>query len=216
MRILIADDDSVSRRLLERTLQGWGYEVTVARDGAEAWAALSGPSRPQLAVFDWMMPGLDGPELCRRTRAMEGQAAPVYVILLTARAERSDVVEGLEAGADDYVVTPFDRAELRARLHVGARVLQLQSSLAERVRELEDALSKVKLLQGLLPICSYCKRVRDDRNYWQQVESYVTDRSAARFSHSICPACYEREVRPQIEDLASEAAETPGEGGGER
>jgi len=205
MRILIADDDAVSRRLLERTLQDWGYEVAIARDGAEAWAALSGEDRPQLAVLDWMMPGLDGPELCRRTRAMDAQI-PVYVILLTARAERADVVAGLEAGADDYVIKPFDRAELRARLHVGARVLQLQLSLADRVRELEDALSKVKLLQGLLPICAYCKRVRDDRNYWQQVENYVTDRSAARFSHSICPSCYEREVRPQLEELAAPAA----------
>ncbi len=211
MRILIADDDVVSRRLLERTLEEWGYEVTVARDGAEAWETLAGEHPPQLAVLDWMMPGLDGPELCRRTRALEAQV-PVYFILLTARAERADVVAGLEAGADDYIVKPFDKAELRARLHVGARVLQLQVSLADRVRELEDALSKVKLLQGLLPICAYCKRVRDDRNYWQQVESYVTDRSSARFSHSICPSCYEREVRPQLEELAAAGPGVAGEG----
>jgi len=215
MRILIADDDAVSRRLLERTLQEWGYEVVVASDGEEAWVGLAGKNAPQMAVLDWMMPGLDGPELCRRARALE-RRIPIYVILLTARAERSDVVAGLEAGADDYVVKPFDKAELRARLHVGARVLELQGSLADRVRELEDALSKVKLLQGLLPICSYCKRVRDDRNYWQQVESYVTDRSAARFSHSICPACYEREVRPQIEGLAVAGGGTAGEGGDDR
>ena len=200
MRILIADDDAVSRRLLERTLEGWGYEVVVASDGTGAWASLSGDDPPQLAVLDWMMPGFHGPELCRRARALRGHA-PVYVILLTSRGERSDVVEGLEAGADDYVVKPFDKAELRARLRVGARVLHLQLSLADRVRELEEALSKVKLLQGLLPICSYCKRVRDDGNYWQQVESYVTDCSEARFSHSICPTCYEREVRPQLEAL---------------
>ena len=200
MRILIADDDGVSRLLLERTLQGWGYEVTAARDGTEAWAALGAADRPPLAVLDWMMPGMDGPELCRRARAASSDP-PIYLILLTARGEPGDVVAGLEAGADDYVVKPFDAAELRARLRVGERVLALEGDLSARVRELEDALANVKRLQGLLPICAYCKKVRDDRNYWQQVEQYLTERIDARFSHSVCPSCYERHVRPQIEKL---------------
>src|SRR5262249_57910928 len=98
-------------------------------------------------------------------------------------------VTGLQSGANDYVTKPFDRAELQARVCVGKSVVELQRSLALRVRELEDALSQVRQLQGLLPICCYCKKIRDDRNYWQQVETYVGDHSAARFSHAICPDC---------------------------
>ncbi|HSK09423.1 MAG TPA: response regulator transcription factor [Vicinamibacterales bacterium] len=201
MRILIADDDPVSRRLLERALAEWGYEVVLAAGGTEAWNVLLAPDRPALAVLDWMMPGVDGPELCRRIRALEGRA-PMYLILLTARGEPDDVAAGLDSGADDYVVKPFDRAELRARLRVGERVLRLQGDLADRVRDLEAALANVKQLQGLLPMCAYCKKVRDDGNYWQQVEQYLSERTDARFSHSICPGCYEAHVRPQIEALA--------------
>jgi phosphoserine phosphatase RsbU/P len=203
MKILIAEDEAVSRRLLQQTLQRWGYEVVVASDGAEAWDCLSGPGAPHLAIVDWMMPGVDGVELCRRVRAVQG-GVPTYVMLLTSRAAREDIVAGLEAGADDYVVKPFDEAELRARVQVGFRVVQLQASLADRVHDLEEALSRVKQLQGLLPICSYCKKIRDDRNYWQQVEQYVTERTEARFTHGICPACFERHVKPELEGIRDE------------
>lgn len=196
MRILIAEDEPVSRRLLQQTLGRWGYEVALAADGTEAWTCLSGASPPQLAIVDWVMPGVDGLELCQRLRGPE-RRVPVYLILLTSRSAREDIVAGLEAGADDYVVKPFHEAELRARLHVGVRVVQLQASLADRVRDLEAALSRVKQLQGLLPICSYCKKIRDDRNYWQQVEQYLGERTEARFTHGICPTCYERYVASQ-------------------
>ncbi len=146
-----------------------------------------------------MMPGRDGVEVCRLIRIRE-EAAPTYIILLTAKGRREDTVTGLEAGANDYVLKPFDQEELRARVQVGARMMELQGLLADPVRELERALSKVKLLSGLLPICSYCKKVRDDRNYWQQVEGYIGQRSEAEFSHSICPGCYETIVRPQLEE----------------
>ena len=200
MRILIADDDGVSRLLLERTLQGWGYEVTAARDGTEAWAALGAADRPPLAVLDWMMPGMDGPELCRRARAASSDP-PIYLILLTARGEPGDVVAGLEAGADDYVVKPFDAAELRARLRVGERVLALEGDLSARVRELEDALANVKRLQGLLPICAYCKKVRNDANLWEAVETYLTEHTGMDLSHSICPECYRKFVQTEIDEL---------------
>ncbi len=200
MKLLVADDDATSRKMLEAILQKWGYEVVVARDGAEAWQALQAGDAPELAVLDWMMPEMDGVEVCRRVRA-GGRTPPTYVVLLTARGSRADVVTGLEGGADDYITKPFDRGELRARISVGLRIVELQRSLAARVRELEDALSRVKLLQGLLPICSYCKKIRNDRNYWQQVEGYITDHSEAQFSHSICPECYEKIVRPELEKL---------------
>jgi len=203
MRILIAEDEAVSRRLLQQTLQRWGFEAVVASDGLQAWDLLSAAEAPQLAILDWMMPGVDGLELCRRVRALDAQL-PVYLMLLTSRSAREDIVAGLQAGADDYVVKPFHEAELRARVQVGVRVVQLQLSLADRVHDLEEALSRVKQLQGLLPICSYCKKIRDDRNYWQQVEQYVTDRTEARFTHGICPTCYERHIKPELDGLRGE------------
>jgi DNA-binding response OmpR family regulator len=112
--------------------------------------------------------------------------------MLTARGERSDLIEGLEAGADDYVNKPFDPSELQARLGVGQRVVELQQVLAERVAELQHALEHVKTLQGVLPICMMCKKIRDDGESWQRLEQYVTDHSEAQFSHSLCPECLEK------------------------
>jgi DNA-binding response OmpR family regulator len=200
MRILIAEDDLVSRRMLEATLIRWGYEVLVTSDGEAAWRALRDQDAPRMAILDWMMPGLDGIDVCRKVRSLPASAPP-YVILLTAKGSKTDIVSGLQAGADDYIVKPFDREELQARVQAGVRILSLQASLAARVRELEEALARVKTLQGLLPICSYCKRVRNDGDYWQQVESYISDHSDARFSHGICPDCYQTVVRPQLETL---------------
>jgi sigma-B regulation protein RsbU (phosphoserine phosphatase) len=200
MRILIAEDDLVSRKMLEATLARWGYEVVITSDGEAAWQALRAPDAPRLAILDWMMPGLDGVDVCRNLRA-SATNQPIYVILLTAKGNKADIVSGLQAGADDYIVKPFDREELRARVQAGVRIVELQASLAARVKELEEAIRRVKTLQGLLPICSYCKRVRNDGDYWQQVESYVSDHSDARFSHGICPDCYESVVKPQLQTL---------------
>jgi DNA-binding response OmpR family regulator len=200
MKVLVADDDAVTRRLLETTLQSWGYEVRAASDGAEALRIFEDGPHPDIVLLDWMMPEKAGPEVCRIIRARP-QTVPVYVILLTALGGRENLVQGLQAGADDYITKPFDREELRARLEVGRRVVELQRSLAERVQELEGALARVKQLQGLVPICSYCKKIRNDRNYWQQLESYLSDYSEARFSHGICPDCYEKIVKPELENL---------------
>ena len=200
MRILIAEDDAVSRRLLETLLTRWGYEVVVAADGEEAWQHLQREDAPHLAILDWMMPGMGGLEICQKVREV-GHPSPVYLILLTARTGSENVVQGLETGANDYVTKPFHREELRARVQVGVRVVELQVSLAQRVRELEEALANVKQLQGLLPICSYCKRIRDDHNYWQQVESYISEHSEAIFSHGICPECFEKFVKPELNKL---------------
>jgi phosphoserine phosphatase RsbU/P len=200
VKVLIAEDDMISRRLLEATLTRWGYEVVVTCDGMAAWEVLRSPEAPALAILDWMMPGMDGIEVCRRVRSAP-TATPPYLILLTAKGRREDIVIGLQAGANDYVTKPFDREELHARMQVGLRMVELQQSLADRVKALEEALTRVKQLQGLLPICSYCKKIRDDQNYWQQVESYISEHSEAQFSHSICPDCYERRVKPELDQL---------------
>lgn len=209
LAVLVADDEPVSRAVVAAMLRKAGYHVQLAGDGEEAWLALQQPDAPPVAILDWMMPGLDGPEICRRLRSVE-TPTPTYVILLTARDAAADVVEGLHAGADDYVRKPPNEDELLARVSVGTRVIGLQQALADRLRKLEEALSNVKQLQGLLPICSYCKRIRDDQNYWQQVESYITVHSGVQFSHSYCPDCFERYVKPQLDALdvldAAEAA----------
>lgn len=193
MRVLIADDDVVLRHSLKVHLERWSYQVDECGDGRQAWKVIQGPGAPAMAVIDWNMPGMDGPTICQELREMPSLAS-MYVILLTSNNEQKDVVAGLESGADDYIVKPFDWNELRARLRIGARIVGLQQNLAARVSELQVALANVRTLSGLLPICAYCKRVRDDKNYWQQIEQYVGDHSQAEFSHGICPECLDAQL----------------------
>lgn len=198
--VLLSDDDPVTLRLLQQTLQRAGHPVVVTTDGAQALAALSMPGAPLLAILDWMMPEIDGPRVCELVRNQERQQ-PCYLILLTSRTERQDVITGLNAGADDYIVKPFDAMELLARVQVGFRVIDLQVELAARVHDLEWALQQVKQLRGLIPICSYCKRIRNDQNFWLQVEEYVMAHADVQFSHGVCPQCYESQVQPQLHAL---------------
>jgi DNA-binding response OmpR family regulator len=197
VKVLIAEDDPISALMLQEMLAEWGYEVRAVGDGAEAWRAMQAEDAPRLAILDWVMPGLDGVEVCRRVKGLVSDT-PAYVILLTSRDAKADVVAGLDAGANDYLTKPFDREELRARVGAGRTVVELQAALAGRLRELEDALSQVKQLSGLLPICCYCKKIRDDKNYWQQIEEYFAQHSDARFSHGICPDCFRDVVEPEL------------------
>jgi CheY-like chemotaxis protein len=197
VKILIADDDLLYRHLLETAARQWGFDPVVVCDGAAAWEVLSGPQAPALAILDWVMPHVSGIDLCRQFRALR-QGRPWYAMMLTGRSERGDRAVCLEAGADDFLTKPFDREELYSRLCVGTRVVQLQQTLADKVRQLEAALANVKRLQGLLPICCYCKSIRDDGNYWHQVEHYLADHSEAQFSHGICPRCFVKVAGPQL------------------
>ena len=139
MKILIAEDDPVSCRILTTNLKGWGHEIVVTKNGDDALCTLREDGAPLLAILDWMMPGLTGVEICRRLRT-ERNEAPIYIILLTALNCKENLLEGLEAGADDYLTKPFDRHELRMRVQAGARIVTLQENLQQRVRELEDAI----------------------------------------------------------------------------
>jgi len=200
MKVLIAEDDIVSCRIIEEMVRDWGYEICVAGDGVAAWKMLQEEDAPQLAILDWMMPGMDGLEICRRLHQTPDHK-PMHLILLTAKGERDDIVSGLDAGANDYITKPFDPEELRARLHAGRRIVELQSELSARVKELQEALAHIRALQGILPICSYCRRIRDDQSYWSQLESYLTSHADVQFSHGICPECYEKYVMPMIDSL---------------
>jgi two-component system cell cycle response regulator len=128
MKILIAEDDAVTRRRLESNLLNWDYEVLVAKDGDEAWRALQGEDAPRLAILDWMMPGMDGIKVCEEARKLKGEPY-IYILILTAKGRKVDIIQGLDAGADDYLIKPYDAHELKARLRAGRRILALQEAL---------------------------------------------------------------------------------------
>jgi DNA-binding response OmpR family regulator len=196
LHALVADDDRVTATVLAASLRRWNFDVSMAHNGEDAWRLICGATTtPSLAILDWMMPGLDGVALCSRIRE-RSEYSHMYVILLTSRDSSADIVVGLEAGADEYLVKPFDPNELRARVQTGKRVLSLQNRLVDKIAALEEALANVKQLRGLLPMCSYCKSIRNDGDYWQQLEGYIADHSDAEFSHGICPTCL---VRVQAE-----------------
>ena len=216
MKLLIAEDDFTTRTMLQSVMTRWGYEVQAVEDGHAALAALALPNSPRLALLDWTMPGLDGVEVCRKLRALEF-AEPPYLILLTARTQKEDIVVGLQAGANDYIAKPYDTGELQARLAVGVRMVELQSALAlqitERdnlIRQLQAALTEVKTLSGIIPICAGCKKIRDDKGFWNQVEAYIQTHSLATFSHGLCPDCTTRLYPEVAEEIKRKrAAEKP-------
>jgi phosphoserine phosphatase RsbU/P len=202
MRILIAEDDVTSRIMLTELLKKKGHEVISTVDGTEAWDELQKDDAPSIAIIDWMMPDMDGLEVIKRVRAAE-DALPVYCIMLTALSTKSDIVTALEMGADDYLVKPYDSGELWARVEVGSRIVNLQRRLATQIEELKEQAEHIKTLRGIVPICSWCKKIRNDTGYWQQVEVYVHENTEADFSHGICPDCVEKQF-PDLLDGESD------------
>jgi PleD family two-component response regulator len=186
VKILAVEDDKLALTMLRQALVRLGHEVIEARDGREAWAMLRrDPVR--VVVSDWEMPEADGLELCQRIRSRLN-AEYVYFILLTGRdASEANQQNAMDAGVDDFLTKPLDLMELRMRLRTAERILRYTT----QVRQLEE----------LLPICSYCKKIRDDKNYWQQMEGYINERTGSEFSHSVCPDCYQRVIVPELEKL---------------
>jgi DNA-binding response OmpR family regulator len=182
MKVLIADDDPVARLMLESALRSLGHEVVATESGENAWQELHrNPVR--VVVSDWMMPGLDGLELCRRIRT-EGSEYVYFILLTGLTASQKNQLTAADAGVDDFLSKPINPQELWRRLRVAERIL--------------DFTKQVRQLESFLPVCSYCKQVRDDQDYWQQIESYLATRIGTAFSHVICPDCYESQVRPQL------------------
>ena len=190
MRVLIAEDDADSFELLATLLNSFGYEIVGVDNGDDALKILQRPDRPSLAILDRVMPGMSGVDVCRKLREQQSDN-PTYIILLTALSSEADIVEGLDAGADDYITKPYDFYELNARIGVGRRVIDLQASLNNRVKELQDALGHVKTLQGILPICMHCHKIRDDAETWQQIEDYLAQHTDVQFSHGVCEKCWQ-------------------------
>jgi phosphoserine phosphatase RsbU/P len=189
MKILVAEDEPVSQLALVRSLEQWGHQVETVADGLNACLRLTASDAPPLAILDWMMPGMDGVEVCERVRAAALRVDP-YLIMLTGRNGRDALVQGLTAGADDFMTKPFDRVELQARVQVGVRVVNLQLALVDRIQELEQSRAREHSLRTLMPICSYCKKIRNDGNYWQMLERYMSE-NGYEFTHGVCPDCLE-------------------------
>ena len=199
MKILAIEDQPVAALQLTAALRALGHEPECVKDALTAWKCLArDPFR--VVVSDWRMPGIDGLDLCRMIRNRGGDY--VYFILVSAAGVSSETRRAaLDAGVDDFLGKPVDPEELGMRLHVAERILRFTA--------------QVKQLESFLPICGYCKKIRDDQNYWSQVEEYLSKRAGTRFSHGICPDCYQRVMAPQLEKLGLDKLDdTPGGGAG--
>jgi len=197
MKILVAEDDMVSRKVLTSFLEKWGFEIVAVDNGAKAIEVLKSENAPCFAILDWMMPEKDGTDVCRWVREQKSSQL-VYIILLTAKSEKQDIVNGLSAGADDYITKPFDKAELFQRVKAGERIVKLETDLQTKIIELEDAFHNIKQLHKILPICAWCKKIRDGDEYWHSVEEYISSHTETDFTHGICPECLEKQKATMI------------------
>lgn len=191
MKILAAEDDPVARAVLRQALRRLGHDVLEAADGEKAWEKFE-REPVRVIVSDWLMPRLDGLDLCRRVRGRIGGEYVYFILLTSSDASEENQRTAADAGVDDFLTKPLDVGELWPRLRVAERILRYTT----QVRQLEE----------LMPICTYCKKVRDDHNYWQQIESYINERTGSEFSHSVCPDCYQRVILPELENLRRQAA----------
>lgn len=187
-RLLVVEDHVATRDKLAFLLQRHGYEVTVASNGESAKAILAAPDGPTIALLDWMLPDVTGLDVCRALRN-DPAVHFIYFIIITARDSTSDLAEAFEAGADDFIPKPCDPTELLARLRSAERIVELEHRLSARVTQVEEALENVRRLRQLLPICMYCKKIRDDSQYWQEIDAYFHEQAGTAFSHGICPDC---------------------------
>ena len=194
MDVLIVDDEPDIIKILRKYLENHGLGVLTAQNGREALEILQ-KSDVRLVITDRIMPEMDGIALCRSIRASD-ISGYVYIIILTISGSKEDIVNGINAGADDYVTKPFNLEELKVRVDSGLRVLALEQSLHEKIKEeeilvgeLKAALDQVQKLSGMLPICATCKKIRDDKGYWNKIETYICEHSEAKFTHGMCPDC---------------------------
>jgi CheY-like chemotaxis protein len=199
--LLIAEDHEAARTALQNLLEWKGFSVTAVADGKRALKVLTSDNAPSIALLDWEMPGMTGPDICRAVRSHPA-GHYVYLIVITAREGEEGVAEAMAAGADDFVRKPFGVPEVVARIRNGQRMLKLERSLAARITELEHALETGRQLKRLLPICAYCKSIRDDSDYWQEIEQYNHKHTGTDFSHGICPACMEKVKREEFGKLS--------------
>ena len=182
-RILIVDDEKFNIKVLTEFLHD-DYKIMAAKTGEQALKAVQGSNLPDLILLDILMPGIDGYEVCQTIKNDE-KISHIPIIFVTAVSEAMDAARAFELGAVDYVTKPFNPVTVKARV-------KTHIQLNDTMRNLEEALKEVQTLSGLLPICSNCKKIRDDKGYWNQIESYISNNSTVKFTHSMCPECTEK------------------------
>ena len=189
-KVLVAEDDPISARVLGTLLGRLGYESIMARNGQEAWDAFNA-APVRLIVSDWMMPGLDGLAFCEKVRARQDTAYTYFILLTANRTSTDNYALAAAAGVDDFLTKPLDREALQMRLRVAERILKFTA--------------EIRQLKEMIPICVYCRKVRDEDDYWEQVETYIQKETGSRFTHGACPECCEKEMeRLRVEtDAAS-------------
>ena len=197
MKILIAEDDPIATKVLRLTLQKLGHEVIAASNGAEAWEMFH-REPVRVIVSDWMMPEMDGLELCRRVRDRPMTLYTYFIILTAAHTSADDYTLAMDSGVDDFLTKPLDRELLRTRLFVANRILRYTNEIG--------------VLEELIPICAYCNKVRDGADYWQRVETYIRERTGSRFSHGVCPECYDQQIEIIETEMAEFGYEKPADG----
>lgn len=192
MKILIAEDEFTTRMMVQVCLENWGYRVESVTNGNDAWAALQKPDAPHIAILDWEMPELDGVEVCRRVKELDA-INPPYILLLTSRDSKTDIVKGFDAGADDYMTKPFNDNELRARVRVAERLVRTQSSLSESVAELKEALNQVEMLENGVEACHECQKIFSPYDgEWQGLGDILENGVDPRFIANTCPGCLKK------------------------
>lgn len=198
--VLIVDDVPENIKVLGNTLRNRNYVISAALSGEQALEIINQSLSPDLILLDVMMPGMNGFEVCAKLKSSPA-TNEIPIIFLTAKTETEDIVKGFEVGAVDYLTKPFNTAELLARVRTHLELKAAKDRQKELIGSLEKALEEVKTLSGFIPICSYCKKIRDDKGFWEQVESYVGKRSTAQFSHGICPDCVKKYYPDMAEEL---------------
>lgn len=183
-KVHIVEDDKTTRRLLENVTSMLGYDVRSYENGQQAWDAFT-IERPQIVVSDWMLPEMDGLELCRKLRESMKESYTYFVLISAQKRSRPNLEAAINAGVDDFLKKPIGSDEIWNRMRVAERILNFNQ--------------QVRRLESLIPICCYCKKVRNDGDLWEQIEQYVNERTGADFTHSICPSCMDTHVRPQME-----------------
>ncbi len=226
MRILIAEDNPVSAMMLQNILEDESVTIVMAANGTTAWDILQEPEPPSIAILDWMMPGMNGVELCRRIRSGPSRLNRIYLIILSVMNGKEEIALGLEAGANDFITKPFSNLELKARVSVGMRIARLEKELAEHKRKarltvgvhvaelekkltesssaLEKALVENKQLKQLLPVCAYCRKIRNDDEYWLQIKRYFSSHLDTQSAHGVCPECYAKLFDTVIKQMGNE------------
>jgi DNA-binding response OmpR family regulator len=198
LRILAVDDDAATRHVLTSIIESAGWTPVIVADPEEAYDILMSPDAPPIALVDWEMPKLSGLELCQKVRQAEPDAQP-YLIFVTMYSSSTDIVTGLDAGADAYMVKPIAADELQARVRAGLRTIAVQSDLRLRLREAETIAAQTKPLRETMAICVYCHRVRHDAEQWSTLEDYLYTHIKVKFTHGFCPTCYTHHVKPDLE-----------------